>query len=263
MATEKPSPGKDASRMKVAIIQSNYLPWKGYFDIIRDVDTFVFYDDVQYTVRDWRNRNKIIGHNGEQWLTVPVAADSRDKVIQDVTLAEPGWAAKHWKTLTYCYEKAPHFKRYQAFFEHVYMERSWTHLSALNQFLTQAIAHDFLGLQTRFITSGPLAPEGKKQDRLLDVLRKVGASAYLSGPAARDYIDPEGFKEAGIALYFKDYSGYLPYPQTRAPFTHAVSIVDMLFRLGPETPHHIWGWRERERVVPQATAPAGIVEAGA
>jgi hypothetical protein len=252
--------------LKVAIIQSNYIPWKGYFDIIRDVDLFVFYDDVQYTVRDWRNRNKIKGRDGELWLTVPVPADSRDRRVQEVTLPEAGWAAKHWKTLTYYYEKAPHFRRYRDFFEHVYMERRWERLSELNQFVIQAIARDFLGIQTRFVTSDTLAPEGKKQDRLLDVLRKVGASAYLSGPAARDYIEPAAFEQADIDLYFKDYSGYLPYPQAHAPFNHGVSIVDLLFQTGPEAAYHIWGWREIEQVVPQRAAvpePNGPVKPGA
>lgn len=244
--------------MKVAIIQSNYLPWKGYFDIIRDVDLFVFYDDVQYTVRDWRNRNKIKGKDGELWLTVPVSADSREKRIQDVTIADPAWAAKHWKTMRYYYEKAPHFARYRDFFEHVYMERTWTHLSELNQFLIQAIARDALGLETRFVTSDGFKAQGQKQDRLIDILRQVGATAYLSGPAARDYIDLAGFEAAGIELYYKDYSGYLPYPQAHAPFNHGVSIVDLLFQTGPEAAYHIWGWREREAVVPQATATSAI-----
>lgn len=246
--------------MKVAIIQSNYIPWKGYFDIIHDVDRFVFYDDVQYTVRDWRNRNKIKGHDGEQWLTVPVGADSRDKTVREVTIADPGFAAKHWKAISYYYGKAPHFERYRAFFEDLYLGRRWESLSELNQTLITRIARELLGITTHFVDSASLDPQGKKQDRLIDVCQKVGATAYISGPAARDYIDPEGFTAAGLALYYKSYAGYPEYPQAHAPFNHGVSILDLLFQVGPQATDHIWGWRELERIVPAAgAAPAGLV----
>jgi hypothetical protein len=245
--------------VKAAIIQSNYLPWKGYFDIIQAVDLFVFYDDTQYTVRDWRNRNLIKTAHGPLWLTVPVAAGSRDLRIEQVEIAGREWAANHWKSLQHHYAAAPHLKRYREFFQHVYMEREWTHLSELNQFLTMHIAREFLGLPTRFTTSTPLAPVGQKQDRLLDVLAKVGATGYVSGPSARAYIDPAGFAAAGVALEYIDYAGYPEYPQGRGPFTHAVTIRDLLFHAGPDAPELIWGWRERSRVVPQA---AVLVEEG-
>lgn len=238
--------------MKVAIIQSNYIPWKGYFDIIHDVDLFVFYDDVQYTTRDWRNRNKIKGHDGEHWLTVPVGGDSRNQLIKDVAIADPGFAAKHWKTLTYYYAKAPHFERYRPFFESIYLERTWENLSALNQHMIARIAHELLGIETRFLDATALEAQGTRQDRLIDVLQKVGATAYVSGPAAKDYIDPAGFTEAGLALYYKNYAGYPEYAQTGGPFSHGVSILDLLFHVGPEAAQYIWGWRELTQVVPQA-----------
>jgi hypothetical protein len=248
--------------MKVAIIQSNYLPWKGYFDIIHDVDLFVFYDDVQYTVRDWRNRNKIKAPNGTLWLTVPVAAGARDQTVSEVTIVGTDWAANHWKSLCYEYGSAPHFKRYQEFFEHVYLERHWERLSELNQFLITHIAREWLGIQTPFVASSDYAPVGKKQDRLLDVLAKVGATSYLSGPSAKDYIDADGFANAGLELIFKDYGGYPAYPQGAGAFEPGVSIVDLLFRVGPDAPQYIWGWRELNRVIPRALeqAEAGLVE---
>lgn len=227
---------------RLAILQSNYLPWKGYFDIAHDVDLFVFYDCVQYTPRDWRNRNKIKTAGGAQWISVPVGHD-RDRIIHDVAIPDPAWQATHWQTIRQNYGKCPHFGRYREYFEHVYLGTTWTNLSELNQSLITHIAHEFLGIATRFEDSRRYAAQGHKLDRLIDVALKAGATSYLSGPAARDYIDPERFAQLGIELSWKDYAGYPEYPQRFPPFEHGVSILDLLFNAGPDSPQYIWGWR--------------------
>lgn len=227
---------------KAAIIQSNYIPWKGYFDVIHDVDLFIFLDDVQYTVRDWRNRNKIKTAQGLRWLTVPVGAD-RNRLIHEVEIADDGWNTTHWETLKQNYSKSPYFKLYREFFEQVYLGTKWLNLSELNQYLIKKISRDFLGIETEFVDSRELTASGSKQDRLIDLLLKTGADYYLSGPAARDYIDEKGFAEAGIELQYKDYSGYPEYPQLYPPFEHGVTILDLLFNCGPSSAEFIWGWR--------------------
>lgn len=234
---------KEEGLKKVAIIQSNYIPWKGYFDIIHDVDLFIFYDDVQFTKNDWRNRNRIKTSNGPLWLTVPVGQDL-DRRICDVTLPDARWAAKHYKTLVQNYGKAPYFESYRPFLEEVYLERQWPTLSELNHFMITKIARDFLGLTTEFADSRSYAPVGQKLERLLDLLTQVGAGSYVSGPSAQDYIESKSFADAGIELIFKDYTGYPPYPQFHPPFDHHVSILDLLFHTGEEAPRYIWGWRE-------------------
>jgi hypothetical protein len=226
------------SRPRVVVNQSNYLPWKGYFDLISEADIFVFYDDVQYTKNDWRNRNRIKTPNGSEWITIPVG-QSLDRLVCEVKLEDPRWQAKHWKTIEQNYRKAPHFTRYREFFEDVYLKRTWTTLSELNHHLIREIATSFLGLRPEFIDSRQFKSEGAKLDRLLNLLEQVGAGHYISGPAARDYIDPAAFERAGIGLEFKDYSGYLEYPQFHPPFEHAVSIVDTLFQLGPEAGRYV------------------------
>ena len=229
-------------RHTVAILQSNYLPWKGYFDIIHDVDTFIFYDDVQYTHRDWRNRNRVKTAQGPLWLTVPVGSRT-DRRICDVRIEDAGWARRHWETLRHLYGQAPHFARVAPLLQETYLERTWTHLSELNQFLVQRIARDFLGLTTRFRDSREWTVQGAKQERILDLLRQAGATHYVSGPAAKDYLRQEAFDAAGIVLTYKDYAGYPEYPQAHPPFEHAVTVLDVLFQLGPEAPRAIWGWR--------------------
>jgi hypothetical protein len=234
---------------RVAVLQSSYVPWKGYFDIIRDVDEFVFYDDVQFTKNDWRNRNLIKTAAGTRWLSIPVGSRI-DRLVCEVELPRTDWAAAHWRQLTEAYRRAPFFAHYRPFFEDVYLGREWRMLSDLNQHLVRAIAHDLLGLHTTFTDSRVYGAEGVRQVRLLDLLGKVGAGTYVSGPSARSYIEPERFIEAGITLVWKDYAGYPEYPQLHPPFAHQVSVVDLLFNVGPEAPRYIWGWRAAEAARP-------------
>lgn len=229
---------------RVAINQSNYIPWKGYFDLIHDADLFLFYDDVQFTVRDWRNRNQIKTREGRFWLTVPVGS-ARNRLIRDVEIPERAWQARHWRSIRHAYAKAPHFKTYEPFLSHVYLEQEWTNLSAFNQFLISHIAKEFLGIQTRFVRSDEFRVTGQKQDRILGLLQAVGATAYHSGPAAKAYLDPARLADHGIQLTWKDYGGYPEYPQRFQPFEHAVSVLDLLFNVGPDAPFFIWGWREQ------------------
>ncbi|MBK5258919.1 MAG: WbqC family protein [Thermoanaerobaculia bacterium] len=228
---------------RVAILQSNYIPWKGYFDIIHDVDEFIFLDDVQYTPQDWRNRNRIKTAQGAVWLTIPVGSRD-DRRICDVELP-PAWGQAHWRKIESAYATAPYFAAYRAFFETVYLESEWKYLSDLNQHLVRRIASEILGITTRFRDSREIESQGRKQERLLNLLRRAGATSYVSGPAAKDYIEPARFREAGIDLVWKDYSGYPPYPQFHPPFVHDVTILDLLFHTGPDAPRYIWGWRSR------------------
>lgn len=229
---------------RVAILQSNYIPWKGYFDIIHDVDLFIFFDDVQYTQRDWRNRNKIKTSRGVEWLTVPTNG-TRQHLIHDVELVDTKWQSTHWQTLRHNYGKAPHFERYRPFLEDVYLGRQWKHLSELNQYLIEQISRQFLGIFTTFVDSRRYHAVDAKQERIIDLLIKTDATRYVSGPSARDYIDETRFARTGIELVWKDYNGYPEYPQFHLPFEHGVTILDLLLHTGPEAPWYIWGWREQ------------------
>jgi hypothetical protein len=227
---------------RVAIGQSNYFPWKGYFDLIHDVDVFIFFDDVQYTKNDWRNRNRVKSPRGPQWLTVPVGAHIH-REIREVAIPDARWQSQHWKTLGQLYAKAAFFDTYRGFLEEVYLKRQWANLSELNRFLIERVARDFLGIRTTFRCSTEFAVTGRKQDRVLSLLSRVGATAYVSGPSAQAYMEPERFAEAGVALTWKDYAGYPEYPQFHPPFEHRVSILDLLFHVGPAAPDYLWGWR--------------------
>jgi hypothetical protein len=234
--------------VRVAILQSSYLPWKGYFDIIHSVDAFVFYDDVQYTPRDWRSRNRFKLHGGPAWLTVP-AGSHRSRLICEVVLADDDWQRNHWNVIKHNYGKCPYFPQYETFFARLFCGTQWTSLSELNQHAIRGIATELLGIETQFHDSREFHAEGAKTDRLLSVLKGFSpeVSHYVSGPSARGYIEEEKFRAAGIEVEFMDYSGYPEYPQRFPPFRHDVSVLDLLFNVGEQAPHYIWGWRGEDR----------------
>lgn len=231
--------------MRVAVLQSSYIPWKGYFDIIHDVDAFVFYDDVQYTTNDWRNRNRIKTADGVKWLTVPVGKHMHRRICDVELPSESGWIDDHLRRIETAYRQAPHFARLRSYLRCCMQDRQWRRLSDLNQALTKGIAQDWFDLRTTFLDSRDYQLSGSGSERLLRLLLAVGATEYVSGPSARAYLDERAFNDAGITVIWKDYSGYPEYAQLHGAFRHDVSIVDLLAHTGPCAAWHIWGWRHR------------------
>lgn len=222
---------------RIAIVQSNYIPWKGYFDLIHSVDEFILFDDMQYTRRDWRNRNRIKTAQGPAWLTIPVNVKGGyyDQKICDTTVSDPEWKVRHWKTLVTHYSKARCFKQYRDLFEELYLETTEQRLSAINhRFLTAICAA--LGMRAHITWSMDYQAGEGKTKRLIDLCQQASATEYLSGPTAKDYIDEQLFADAGIALRYIDYGGYPEYAQLYPPFEHAVSIVDLILNEGADAP---------------------------
>ncbi len=193
---------------RVAIVQSNYIPWKGYFDLIAAVDEFILLDDVQYTKRDWRNRNQIKTAQGVQWLTIPVInRGGQTQLIDETEISEP-WAAKHWARIRHSYAKAPFFRDYEAPLAAMYETAGgMTRLSDINRLFLVELCR-MLAIGTPLIESRAYASSGNKTEKLLALCRAAGATSYLSGPAARDYLDESAFAAAGIAVTWMDYGGY-------------------------------------------------------
>lgn len=224
---------------RVAILQSNYIPWKGYFDLLGSVDRFVLYDDVQYTKNDWRNRNRIKTPQGPAWLTVPVGQQIHRR-IRDVALPDARWQARHWQTLEANYRRAACFDDVAGTFARHWLFTRHDSLSGLNQTLISAIA-SYLGIPTSIedcsrhevdATAGP-------SDRLVAMCRGMGATTYVSGPAARSYLDVDAFSEAGIDVEWFAYPAYPPYAQLWGPFEHHVTILDLLFHCGPDATRYM------------------------
>ncbi len=216
---------------KVAILQSNYIPWKGYFDIIGSVDAFVLYDDMQYTKNDWRNRNKIKTQNGLQWLSIPVRQESLHQKINETKITDPKWNINHWRSISQSYAKAPHFKAYKERFEALFLEAKSEYISDINRHFIEAI-NAMLGITTTLYDSREFVLAEGKSERLLALCQELGATTYLSGPAARDYLDEKIFTEAGMNVEWMDYSGYREYHQLFPPFEHGVSVIDLILNEG-------------------------------
>lgn len=218
----------------IAILQSNYIPWKGYFDLIHRVDEFILFDDMQYTRRDWRNRNKIKTPQGLLWLSIAVQAKGNyHQHIKDVVISDAGWNRAHWKTISHHYARAKWFSTYRERLEELYCGCEETRLSRINHRFLVALC-EMLGIDTRITWSMDYRLADGKTERLVDLCKQAGATEYLSGPAAKDYIEEELFAEAGIRLGWMDYSSYPEYEQLYGPFEHHVSIIDLILNEGPQ-----------------------------
>ncbi len=225
------------------ILQPSYIPWRGFFDLVRDADAFVFYDDVQYDKHGWRNRNRIKTPQGSQWLTIPVNAKgnvSKGLLVKDMHIAGThDWAKKHLASLRQSYGRAPFFDAYFPLVEGL-IAKTHELLADFTIETTIALAHA-LGIEhTRFVRSSELGIDGGKTERLVRIMEHVGCDRYVSGPSARDYIEPALFETAGIALEYKAYA-YPEYEQLHPPFDPQVTVLDLLFMKGPAAPSAIWG----------------------
>jgi hypothetical protein len=238
------------ARKRVAIVQSSYIPWKGYFDLIRASDEFILLDDVQFTKSDWRSRNRIKTKDGLMWLSIPVHTKGRYlQTIADTTIAESTWSRRHWRTIRGAYAKAPFFEAYAPPFAELYERPVSDRLSEVNHSFIVAVCQA-LGVTTPIRWSSQYQPCEGRNERLIDLCVKSGASEYLSGPSARGYIDERAFAAAGISVRFADYHDYPEYPQPYPPFEHAVSALDLLFCAGPRARDLL------KHVVPLPTAAA-------
>lgn len=213
---------------RVAIVQSNYVPWRGYFDLLASVDEFVLLDDAQYTRRDWRNRNRVKTAQGTTWLTIAVETKGAyTQAIRDTRIADERWAQAHWSTVRQAYAKAAGFDAAAPFVEELYATVPGPMLSEVNHHFLSRIA-ERLDVHTPLTWSTDYEPQGTKTERLLDICLKAGATEYVSGPAARAYLEEERFAEHGIGVTWFEYGPYPDYEQVHPPFEPAVSILDVL-----------------------------------
>lgn len=223
--------------MKVGVIQSNYIPWRGYFDFIASVDLFVFHDDLQYTKGDWRNRNRIKTANGLKWLTVPVKYLKTAQLIEETAIDyTEQWQKTHINQFIGSYSKASYFNTVLDLLIEAFSFNDHT-ISQLNIRLIRLLC-SYLGISTELRLSNELALTGNKTERLIGLLVKVGATTYLSGPAASSYLDETAFKKAGIGLSYKTYN-YGSYPQLWNGFEGGVSVIDLIANCGKASSTHI------------------------
>ncbi len=223
----------------VAIVQSSYIPWRGYFGLIAASETFVFLDSVQFTRRDWRSRNRIKTTQGPQWLTIPVQSKGGyHAAIDEIEVVDPSWVGKHLAAIRGAYARAPFFAEVFPALEAAYGPcRGETRLSEINIGLTTALCR-MLDIGTRLVRDTELLPREAlvafdPTERLVRLCAAAGAGRYLSGPAARSYLDEGAFSAQGISVAWADYAGMASYPQAWGAFEPQVSVIDALLNLGP------------------------------
>jgi hypothetical protein len=220
---------------KVAILQSNYIPWKGYFDIIARVDEFIIYDEMQYTKNDWRNRNKIMTQNGLIWLTIPVLSRNFHRKINETKIANKLWTKKHIKSLQNSYSKALYYNVYEDIILDLYEQvKNEEYLSQVNfKFIIEICK--LLNIKTKISRASEYQLIEGKTERLINLCQQAEATEYISGPAAKGYIQNKLFSKANIRLTWMDYTGYPEYSQLHSSFDHNVSILDLIFNIGPDS----------------------------
>lgn len=220
-----------------AIMQPTFLPWIGYFDLIDQVDNFVFFDDAQVLKRSWGVRNRVLGSQGETFLTVPLVGHSQNADCSFAnTAVDPAekWRKSHLSTIRHAYAKAPFFAPVFAMMEELYAANYPT-IGALNMAFIETVAAR-IGIETPFVRSSQLVGvEGRKDQRLLSICKAIGADTYLSAQGSAAYLEQgrEGgaFAGSGVELRYHNFAHPL-YPQSGDGFVSHMSIVDMLMYCG-------------------------------
>lgn len=229
--------------MRLAVLQSNYIPWKGYFDLMAMADLFVVYDSVQYTKNDWRNRNRVVSPNGPMWLTIPIATANRaEQAINEARISDSRWSRKHWASIGQSFAKRPSFELWRHEWERAYDEASELELlHDVNMLFLRMLARQ-LNIDTPIVDDREFelatdTPTGK----LVQLCDSVGADRYVTGPAGLSYLEVDRFDDCGIALDVIDYTTYSGYPQPAEVFEHGVSVIDLMAAVGTAAPSHLLG----------------------
>ena len=214
------------------------MPWKGYFELINYADEFYFHDDVKYTKNDWRNRNQIFLNYKKKWITIPCGVKGNRK-INEVFIADHKWKKKHFNMIYEAYRSSEYYKDYIEFFHNFYLENKLDNLSQINKFLIKYISKKILNIDTKFFDVEDLNISSKKQDRVFDICKKVGANIYISGPNGKNYLKEKDFDNQEIRLEYFNYGPYLKYNQFSNKFNDTISILDLIFHCGPNSKDYI------------------------
>ncbi len=217
----------------LAVLQPSYLPWIGFFDQLRRCDIFVFYDDVPFDKHGWRNRNRIKTAQGATWLTVPVRHRGRaGQLINEVEIDSAKlWARKHLQTVEQAYARAPHRDRYLSQLADV-LRRDWSRLAALD-IAASKLMSGWFDIERPMYLSSDLGIGGDRNSRLLNICKHFAARTYLSGAAAREYLDVALFERHDIHVEWQDFD-HPQYPQLHGDFIPYLSALDCVLNMGPD-----------------------------
>ena len=232
-----------SEQRRAVILQSSYLPWKGYFDLLEKADIFVIYDSVLFSKQTWRNRNKVRTKDGTAWISIPVETSGKyHQAIDAVQTVDSSWAEKHWMAIVRSLKSAPFFDEYAADWEEWFARAAaFESLHEINVYFFTRLA-ETLGITTEVVRDRDVGlTVGTPTERLVALCKSVDATSYLTGPAGLDYIEREKFADADVVLESIDYSTYPSYDQVHPGFEAGVTVLDLLANVGPSAPDHLVG----------------------
>lgn len=223
--------------MIISAHQPEYLPYLGFFYKMAKADKFILADHLQFSKKDFLNRNRIRTNSNSQgwvWLTVPIITHGRgyQKINEIEINNSTPWAKKHWQLIYFNYKRTPFFNNYQNFFEELY-SRKWQKLVDLNESIIYFMKKE-LGIKTNLIKSSGYDFKEGKNDLIIELCKEFKADTYLSGLGAKSYIEIEKIKKNNLKIIFSDFKHPI-YPQRFGPFVENLSAIDLLFNCGPKS----------------------------
>lgn len=228
--------------MRVTIHQPQFLPWLGYLDKIDQADLFVVLDSVQFKKNEWQNRNRIRTAQGWQWLTVPVRHRFGQRIHEVLIDEQSDWRTRHLRAMEMNYSRAPFRKGVLEEFEQMLQQETGS-LASLNLATVRWLLDSF-GITTPMKLASQIQTREEPTDRLIDICRAVGATAYLAGPGAEAYMDMNKFRVTGIEVDIQAFQ-HPEYRQCYEPWIPALSAIDLLLNVGKEGMNRV---RENRKV---------------
>ena len=226
--------------MKISIMQPTYLPWTGYFSMIKNVDIFVFLDDVQFDKRSWQQRNKILLNKKEIYLTVPVISKNKShQKINEVKIDNTeNWSQKHFMKIYHAYSKSLSFKKFIKLLEKSY-KRNFSNLIDLNIFLIHEICN-YLQINTKKVLSSSISNKFNKEKKLLQLCKSLNATEYIAPPGSKNYLNNgEIFLDSNINFSYFNFE-MREYDQFNSDkFIPYLSIIDLIFNHGIKSKEYI------------------------
>ena len=211
--------------MKIGIMQPYFLPYIGYFQLIKNVDKYVIYDDVNYINKGWINRNNILLNSQKYLFTLSLSGASQNKLINEIFVEEN--QSKLLKTLETAYKKAPYFEKVFPVIQNIFDFED----KNLAKFVGNSIMQiaDYLNIKTEFTYSSEINKDNtlKAQEKILNICKALNATNYINAIGGQELYDKEIFKQNNIKLNFLK-TEIVEYKQFKGDFVPYLSVLDVL-----------------------------------
>nr|WP_321376141.1 WbqC family protein [uncultured Bacteroides sp.] len=211
--------------MKIGIMQPYFLPYIGYFQLIKAVDQYIVCDDLNYINNGWINRNNILIGGEKRLCTIPLKKASQNKLINQIEIVDD--FSRLLKTVEVNYAKAPYFKDVIQLVERMFSYKN----RCLSNFVLNSIKEvlQYLGVSTPIIISSTLDKDCslKGKDKIINICKGLGAEIYINAIGGQKLYNRAEFAAQGIELKFLE-TELVPYKQFDKEFIPMLSILDIM-----------------------------------